>query len=91
MKTLEAEEEVLQLQWDLAMKEKEAELAEKDLEISMHQDNVEHLTDSRHFWLTTPKPMVITCLACDKANNIAYLGSLVQKEEVQRVKGPGDI
>ena len=44
MKTLEAEEEVLQLQWDLAMKEKEAELAEIDLEISMHQDNVECLT-----------------------------------------------
>ena len=44
MKTLEAEEEVLQLQWDLAMKEKEAELAEIDLEISMHQDNVERLT-----------------------------------------------
>ena len=35
MKTLEAEEEVLQLQWDLAMKEKEAELAEMDLEMEI--------------------------------------------------------
>ena len=35
--------------------------------------------------------MVITCPANDKANNIVCLGSLIQKEEAQRVKGPGDL
>ena len=44
MKTLEAEKEVLLLQWDTAIKEKEAVLAEKDLKISMLQDNVKKLT-----------------------------------------------
>ena len=47
MKTLEAEKEVLQLQWDAAIKMKEAELAENDMEISMLQDTIEKLTHQR--------------------------------------------
>ena len=47
MKTLEAEKEVLQLQWDTAIKVREAELAENDMEISMLQDTIEKLTHQR--------------------------------------------
>ena len=35
--------------------------------------------------------MVTTCLVNDKANNITCLGFLIQEEEAQRVKGPGDL
>ena len=46
-KTLEAEKEVLQLQWDAAIKVKEAEMVEKDMEISMLQDTIKKLTRQR--------------------------------------------
>ena len=47
MKTLKAEKEVLQLQWDAAIKVKEAEMVEKDMEISMLQDTIKKLTCQR--------------------------------------------
>ena len=64
----------------------------KNLVINIHRDvALLWLTQDIKFPLTTPRPMVITCPANDKANNIVCLGSLIQKEEAQRVKGPGDL
>ena len=64
----------------------------KNLVINIHRDvALLWLTQDIKFPLTTPRPMVITCPVNDKANNIVCLGSLIQKEEAQRVKGPGDL